>query len=116
MRLKINEHQEGDVSILELDGRLVIGPESEALYNHVKKLVKDGRKKIILHVQNVNKVDSIGFGLMMGSIKSVRGAGGKIFLLQPSKQVQEAINLTGLAIRPDILPVFLDKAEAIKNF
>lgn len=116
MRLKIQERRNGDATILELTGHLVFGPESETLHKHVKKLLGEGQKKIVLHLESVNHVDSIGIGTLVAAVKSARSTNGKIHFLKLSPNVQEAFDLVGFGVRPDLIPVFTDEQEAVTRF
>ncbi|MFQ5778896.1 MAG: STAS domain-containing protein [Terriglobia bacterium] len=115
MQLTIHERQEGDVTILEPVGRVTFGPELEAFHGRVKKLIRAGKKKIVLRLDKVNQVDSLGLGAIIGAIKSARGVGGKLCLVQPSQALQNVLDLVGLGGRTDILPIFENEDEAIKS-
>lgn len=116
MNLQIQERQSGDASILELKGRLVMGAEADAVHKHVKKLLGENKKKIILQLQNVTHMDSGGFGALAASVSSARSASAKIHFLKLSKRAEEVFRLVGLGVRPDLFPVFTDEQEAVRNF
>ena len=50
------------VSVLELQGRIVLGEESNALREKLKGLVAAGKKKIVLNMANIKYIDSAGLG------------------------------------------------------
>ena len=45
--------QVGDVSVVALKGRIVLGEGSSSLRERIKSLVVDGKKKIVLNMANV---------------------------------------------------------------
>jgi hypothetical protein len=47
--LKIVERQAGDVTILDLEGKITIGEGSVALRTAVRHLLSEGKKKILLN-------------------------------------------------------------------
>ena len=63
MDLNIVNKQVGDVSVVALKGRIVLGEESSALRERVKNLVSDGKRKIVLNMTNVTYIDSAGLGV-----------------------------------------------------
>ena len=65
MALKITEREENGISILSLDGRIVLGEESNALRERVKALLAAGKKKIVLNMSNVTYIDSAGLGTLV---------------------------------------------------
>lgn len=116
MHLTIHERSHGEVTILELEGRLTLGPEADALHNHIKTLLKAGKNRIILELHKIIRVDSVGLGTMIGAVKSARSAGGDVRLLRLSKAASDVLDLLGLKVRPDILRIFEDEQEAVDSF
>jgi anti-sigma B factor antagonist len=115
MRLKLQERQDGDVTVLALEGALIIGPEVDALRERIRQLLKVGKVKIVLHLQNVNRLDSIGVGTMMDAVKRTRAAGGDLRLAQLSKSASDVLGLLTLTQRPDLLAIFPDEQAAIAS-
>ena len=60
MALKFTNREVDGVSVVALDGRIVLGEESNALRERVKALVAEGKKKIVLNMANVTFIDSAG--------------------------------------------------------
>ncbi len=116
MHLKIRERQAGDVTILELEGRVTLGAEADGFYRQVRELLDQGRNKIVVETQKVIRIDSAGWGSLMRSLNSARAAGGDVRLLKPSKPTRELLALLGLAARSEILEVFVDEQEAVESF
>ncbi len=116
MHLSIRERQTGEVSILELEGRVTLGAEADALYSRVRGLLEQSHRNILLQMEKVNRVDSAGWGSVMRSVGSARAAGGDVCLLKPSQTTQGLLEILGLAGRPDVLRVFVDEREAVASF
>ena len=53
MSLKITNSEVDSVSVVELDGRIVLGEESNSLREKLKSMVAAGKKKIVLNVGNI---------------------------------------------------------------
>ena len=116
MHLKIQERRAGEVTILELEGRITLGAEADGLYREVRELLDHAHHKIVLQLEKVIRIDSAGWGSVMRSVGSARAAGGDVRLLKPSKSTRELLELLGLAARPEILRVFVDEQEAVESF
>ncbi len=116
MQLKIAERQVGEVTLLELEGRLTLGDETNAYRQHVKQLLDVRRSKIIVRLLKVNRLDSAGVGVLLASVKSARSAGGDLRLLELSQQVRDVLTLIGVVTKPDVVRIFLNEQEALESF
>ena len=75
-QLNIKERQAGDVTILDLSGKVTIGEGSVQLREVVKRLLEEGKKKILLNLGDVSYVDSSGIGELVSSYTTTNNAGG----------------------------------------
>lgn len=116
MRLKLQERESGPVTILELEGQLILGPEVDALRRAIQKLLKARKAKIVLHLGKLERLDSVGVGTMIDAVKSARRAGGDIRLLALSKNAQGVLTLLGLTRRPEWVRIFAQEQEALDSF
>ncbi len=55
--LNINERQAGDITVLDMDGRVTIGEGSVALRTAIRRLLEEGKKKILLNMGGVGYID-----------------------------------------------------------
>ncbi len=53
MALKIMDREVDGVSVVALDGRIVLGEESNVLREKLKSLIAEGKKKIVLNMDNL---------------------------------------------------------------
>jgi anti-sigma B factor antagonist len=113
MSLKISPREVSHISILDIDGRIVLGPEIGDLRDAVRGLVAQGNKKIILNLAKVDYIDSSGVGELVGSFTTVRNAGGELKLLNLTQKVHDVLNVTKLYTVFDIKD---DEFTAIKSF
>ncbi|KAF0247334.1 MAG: anti-sigma B factor antagonist, partial [bacterium] len=67
MSLTINQRTTGDVSILDLSGKITIGAGSVQLREAIRKLIDSNNKNILLNVGDVSYVDSSGIGELVNS-------------------------------------------------
>jgi anti-anti-sigma factor len=73
----------GDVTILDREGRAVIGVDNDLLNSHLRKLVNEGARKLLLNLVDVTQVDSSSIGTIVGTYVSLRRQGGSLKLLRP---------------------------------
>jgi anti-sigma B factor antagonist len=113
MSLKANVRQSGDVSIVDLAGRITLGEGSGLMRNTIKELVSSGRKNVLLNLKEVTYIDSAGLGEMVGAYASVTNAQGNIKLLHPQSKVKDLLQITKLYT---VFVAFDDEQEALRSF
>ncbi len=114
MGLQISIRESGDVTILDLRGRLTIdGGESELLSNHLQKLVANGVRKLLLNLGDLTQLDSSGVSIIVGMHVSLRGQGGDLRLLRPGGRVLEVFRPLHLL---KIILSFEDETQALASF
>lgn len=107
------EREAGGVTVLELEGRIVLGEESNAFRERVKTLLAAGKTKIVLNMGNVTYIDSAGLGTLVASHQSARTQGATLRLAQLGQKFMELLQVTKLLTVFDVYPT---EAEAIKSF
>lgn len=96
MELRITTGEVDDVAVLWLDGRIVLGAETQALRETVKLLLAQGNKKIVLNMNNVTLIDSAGLGALASALTSARVAGASLCLCHLGAKFAELMQLTRL--------------------
>jgi len=113
MNMTTITRQTGDVTIVDIRGRIVLGEESAALRNLVCDLISKGHKKILFNLGEVNYIDSSGLGHLVSAFTSVRKQGGELKLLGLTNKVQDVMQITKLYTVFDIMD---DEAAAVSSF
>jgi anti-sigma B factor antagonist len=111
--MKIVERQVGDVIILDLHGKILIGEGDDALRDAVTKLVDGGKTKLLLNLADVPYVDSAGLGEIVRCYTTVSKKGGKLKLLNLTKKIQDLLSITKLLT---VFETFENESEAVKSF
>jgi anti-sigma B factor antagonist len=113
MPLKIDTREVAHVTILDMEGRIVLGDEIHDLREAVRDLIKRDKKKIILNLANVDYIDSSGVGELVGCFTTLRNAGGELKLLNLTQKVHDVLHVTKLYTVFDIRE---DEFTAVKSF
>jgi anti-sigma B factor antagonist len=113
MALSIDSREVAHVTILDVQGRIVLGDEIHSLREAVRNLVAEGKKKIILNLADVDYIDSSGVGELVGCFTTVRNAGGELKLLNLTQKVHDVLHVTKLYTVFDIRD---DEFNAVKSF
>ena len=112
-QLNIKERQAGDVTILDLSGKITIGEGSVQLREAVKRLLDDGKKKILLNLGDVSYVDSSGIGELVSSYTTTSNQGGQLKLLNLTKKIQDLLMITKLLT---VFQTFESEQEAVSSY
>jgi anti-sigma B factor antagonist len=111
--MKIETRTVGDVHILDCSGKITLGEGTMAVRNSVRDVLKNGGKKIVLNLADVNYIDSSGIGELVSSYTTVTNQGGKLKLLSLTKKIQELLAITKLLT---VFSVYDDEQQAISSF
>jgi anti-sigma B factor antagonist len=113
MALKITDREVDGVSVVTLDGRIVLGEETTALREKVKGLLGAGKKKLILDLKNVTLIDSSGLGALVAAHSSAKTSGATLRLCNLGSRTNELLQMTRLVT---VFEVSNSEADALRSF
>jgi anti-sigma B factor antagonist len=113
MSIKLNTRQVGDVTVLDLAGRITLGEGSSTLRDSLKELIAKGDKKILLNLGEVSYIDSSGIGELVSGFTTVTNQGGQLKLLGLNKRVKDLLQVTKLYT---VFETFEDEAVAVRSY
>lgn len=113
MGLQISARLVGDVTVLDLQGRVTIGRGNDLLGTELRELFESGTRKLLINLIGVPQMDSSGLSTLVRSFVSLQRVGGSLKLLQPVGHVREVLELTRLL---HSIPTFDDEATAVASF
>ncbi len=111
MNIKVRE--EGAVTILEISGKIMGGPDAEQFHGLIKELLTNGKTKLLVNLGRVNWINSTGLGILIAGYTSVKDAGGQFKLLNVSERIDSILMVTKLA---GIFESYDDMSEALASF
>jgi anti-sigma B factor antagonist len=111
--MHINTREVQGVTIVDISGRITLGDETGTLRDAVRDLVSKGTKKIVLNLAEVSYIDSTGVGELVGSLMTVRNAGGELKLMNLTPKVKDVVYVTKLYTVFDVKD---DEFTAVKSF
>ncbi|MGH9946599.1 MAG: STAS domain-containing protein [Pyrinomonadaceae bacterium] len=111
--ITISERQAGDVTILDLSGKVTIGEGSVALRSAIRRLLGEGKSKILMNLGGVGYIDSSGIGELVSSFTAVNKEGGSLKLLNLTQKIQDLLAITKLLT---VFDVYDSEAEALASY
>jgi anti-sigma B factor antagonist len=109
--LSLDTRGVGDVTIVRCSGRIVAGETAESLRQHIATLLLD-RRDIVLHLGEVDFIDSSGLGTLVRLLTSIRRARGDLKLCHVPQNLDKVLKLTRLTSLFDTLTSEEDAVSA----
>ena len=101
------------VTIVDLNGNLKLGEDTEQFRTHMRGLLDAGSKKILLNMRNVHQLDSSGVGELVRSLATVTSQEGQLKLVNLTKRLHDLLSVTKLLT---VFETFEDERRAINSF
>jgi anti-sigma B factor antagonist len=111
--MQLTERTINDVTILDLDGRLTIGDGAELLRETVKKLVSEGKTKVLINLTKVPYVDSGGLGELVHCFASAKKKAGAVKLMGLASRITDLLAITRLVT---VFETFETELDALVSF
>jgi len=111
--MQIEERVVGNVTILDLKGKITLGEGDEALKDKVHSLMNQDKKRILLNLAGVPYIDSAGLGEVVRTYTTVSRQGGQLKLVNLTKRITDLLMITKLLT---VFETFDTEAEALKSY
>jgi anti-sigma B factor antagonist len=111
--MKIGQREIGDVVVLDVDGRIMGGPDSEVFQETIKALIADGKCKVLVNLEGVNWINSTGLGILIAGFTELQRSGGRLKLVNVSDRIESLLAVTKLST---IFESFRREDEAVQSF
>jgi anti-sigma B factor antagonist len=111
--MEIAERTVGEVTVLDLRGKMTLGEGDELLKDKINSMIQQGRKKLILNLEGVPYIDSAGLGEIVRTYTTVSRQGGSLKLLNLTKRIEDLLSITKLLT---VFETFDAESEAVKSF
>ena len=114
MSMDITIRDIGDIVILDIRGGMCRSDVTGmTLHQVVKSQLEQGKRIILLNLENVDFIDSYGVGQVLASYTSTQNLGGKIKLARVSRRLGLVFKITWL---DHVLEIFDNEAAALQSF
>lgn len=111
--MTLESRDDGEVTILDLSGKLVLGDGDKLLRATFDELLPRGRSRIVINLENVPYMDSAGMGELISSQRKAVAAGGNVRLVNPLRRVYDILH----AVKLDtVFQIFQEEAQAVESF
>jgi len=111
--MQIEQRTVGEVTLIDLKGKMTLGEGDELLRDKVNSLIQQGMKKLVLNLAEVPYIDSAGLGEIVRTYTTVSRQGGQLKLLNLTKRITDLLSITKLLT---VFETFDNESEALRSF
>ena len=111
--MTINKRHIGNVTILDLEGRLTLNDGAEVLRDTVASIVFQGERNVLLNLKGVPYVDSGGLGELVRCSWVAKKAEGAVKLVNLTSKISDLLSITKLL---NVFDTFDTEAAAVASF
>ncbi len=100
-------------AVILFEGDIMGGNITSRLNESIHELISSDKKNIILNLANVNFMNSLGLGMLIGAFTTVRKVNGNLCIANTTAKIEELLTITKLNT---VLQLYPSLDEAINSF
>ena len=111
--MEVATRLDGRVLVIELEGEIMGGAETQKLRNVVDGAIKAENTNVVVDMSKVKWMNSSGLGLLISALTSLRSSGGDLKLACITERLKRPIQVTKL---DSVFQDFVTVQEAVKRY
>ena len=111
--MELDTKDDGDVTIITVQGDLVIGDAETHFKKTVTRLLEEGRIHLLVDMAGVGFLDSSGLGALVRALTNSQKEGGQTKLLHAGPQIRKLLQMTKL---DSVFELHEDMEAAVSSF
>jgi anti-sigma B factor antagonist len=113
MSFTANTREVGDVTVIDMDGRITLGEGSALVRDLIRENLAKGHNKILMNLAGISYIDSTGLGELVSGYRLVKSEGGDLKLLNLTKKINDLLQITRLYT---VFDIHNQESQAIASF
>ncbi len=110
--MKFDDFLEGDVVIIDVSGKIMGGEETTMFHGKIHEYITANKKNIVIDLKKVDWMNSVGLGMLISALTTVKNAGGRLVLCNITK-IESILTITRLIT---VFEHYDSRDEAVKSF
>ncbi len=110
--MKFNDFLEGDIVIIEVSGKIMGGDETTMFHGKIHEYITSNKKNVVVDLANVDWMNSVGLGMLISALTTVKNSGGR-FVLANITKIESILTITRLIT---VFEHYDSREEAVKSF
>jgi anti-sigma B factor antagonist len=111
--MKIERRKKGNITILDLKGKILVGDGIDELRESINESIKQKETNLLLNFKDVPYLDSTGLGEVVRSYTSLKKEGGAVKIVNLTNKVKDLLSVTKLIT---VFETFEDEDKAVESF
>jgi anti-sigma B factor antagonist len=103
----------GDVTVVEITGKILGGPESDVLRHELDRVLEGGAQRLLVDLDGVPWMNSAGLGILLAAYSRMKERGGVMKFSGVGERVRGILRTTKLLT---VLESFADEESGIQSF
>lgn len=110
--MKFEDSVENDIVILDVSGKIMGGEETTMFHGKLHEYIDQNKKNIVVDLSKVDWVNSVGLGMLISALTTVKNSGGRLVLANITK-IESILTITRLIT---VFEHYDSRAEALQSF
>ena len=94
--MKLTTREEKGIVIFEISGKIMGGEDETLFYGTLQKMINLKKTKVVIDLAEVEWINSLGLGLLISSLTTMRNSNGELKLARIAEKVKSLLVLTRL--------------------
>lgn len=94
--MKFKSKDVDGITVIELKGNVMGGPDATTLNEQLHRLIESGKKRVVVDLKEVKFMNSSGLGMLIGGLTTMKNAGGELKIANASEKIESLLIITKL--------------------
>lgn len=110
--MQFKDKLENGIVVLEVSGKIMGGEEATLFHGKIHEYISTNHNKIVVDLGKVDWMNSVGLGMLISALTTVKNSGGRLVLANITK-IESILTITRLIT---VFEHFDSREEAIKSY
>ena len=110
--MRFDDKLDGQVVVFKISGKIMGGEETTLFHGRIHEYITQNKKNFIIDMRKVDWMNSVGLGMLISALTTVKNAEGRLVLADISK-IESILTITRLI---SVFEHFETTEEALKAF
>lgn len=108
--MKFEDVLQEDIVIIDISGKIMGGEETTMFHGRIHEYLNRNKKKFVLDLAKTDWMNSVGLGMLISALTSVKNSGGRLVLANITK-IESILTITRLI---SVFEHFESREDALK--
>lgn len=109
--MKFDDFLHGDIAVIDVSGKIMGGEETTLFHGKIHEYIQQNKKNIVIDLSKVDWMNSVGLGMLISALTTVKNAGGRLVLANITK-IESILTITRLI---SVFEHYDTREEALKT-